>query len=164
MEQIIDERVALALSKQSSHLEGSTDEMSPSAKGKSSITSIEHAPTTTEATITPEVEAPNPCSPKNRPHWPVDDITVKLVCELLNVCRNKKLVVAHGVAEKTVEGDSLTGHHRGIEYYAKVFVDRVVDGWADMELEVSGPNGEEVLQDVVHTWIFWPKAHIRIAQ
>jgi hypothetical protein len=62
--------------------------------------------------------------------------------------------VAHGVAEKTVEGDNITGHHLGIEYYAKVFVDRVVDGWADMELEISGPNGEEFLQDVVHTWIF----------
>jgi hypothetical protein len=34
MEQLIDERVALALSKQSSHQEGPTDEMSPSAKGK----------------------------------------------------------------------------------------------------------------------------------
>jgi hypothetical protein len=43
-------------------------------------------------------------------------------------------------------------------------VDRVVDGLADMELEVPGPNGEEVLQDVVHIWIFGPKAHIRITQ
>jgi hypothetical protein len=33
MEQIIDERVALALSKQSSSQQGPTDEMSPSAKG-----------------------------------------------------------------------------------------------------------------------------------
>jgi hypothetical protein len=33
-------------------------------------------------------------------------------CELFNICRNKKLVVVHGVAEKTVEGDSITGHHR----------------------------------------------------
>jgi hypothetical protein len=43
-------------------------------------------------------------------------------------------------------------------------VGRVVDGWADLELEIPGPNGEEFLQDVVHTWIFWPKAHIRIMQ
>jgi hypothetical protein len=94
----------------------------------------------------------------------MDDITMRSACELLDVCRNKKLVVAHGVVEKTVEGDSITSHHRGIEYYARVFVDQVVDGWADLELEVPGPNGEEVLQDVVHTWIFWPKAHIWIMQ
>jgi hypothetical protein len=43
-------------------------------------------------------------------------------------------------------------------------VDRVVDGWADLELEIPGPNGGEFLQDVVHTWIFWPKVHIRIMQ
>jgi hypothetical protein len=84
----------------------------------------------------------------------MDDITMRSACELLDVCRNKKLVVAHGVNEKTVEGDRIMGHHRGIEYYARVFVDRVVDGWADLELEVPGPNGEEVLQDAVHTWIF----------
>jgi hypothetical protein len=46
----------------------------------------------------------------------------------------------------------------------KCFVDRVVDGWADLELEIPGPNGEEFLQDAMHTWIFWPKAHIRITQ
>jgi hypothetical protein len=123
MEQIIDERVTLALSKQSSHQEGPTNEMSPTAKGKSSVASIEHALTTTEAAATTTFEAPNPGSPNNRPHWPMDDITVRSVCELLNVCRNKKLMVAHGIAEKTVEGDSITSHHRGIEYYARVFVD-----------------------------------------
>jgi hypothetical protein len=55
---------------------------------------------------------------------------------------------------KMVEGDSINGHHRGIEYYARIFVDRLVDGLADLELEILGPNGEEFLQDVVHTWIF----------
>jgi hypothetical protein len=53
----------------------------------------------------------------------VDEITITSACDLLDVCRNKKLMVAHGVAEKTIEGDSITSHHRGIEYYAKVFVD-----------------------------------------
>jgi phosphatidylserine/phosphatidylglycerophosphate/cardiolipin synthase-like enzyme len=94
----------------------------------------------------------------------VDDITVMSACELLDVCRNKKLVVAHGVAKKIVEGDSITGHNPGIEYYARVFVDRVLDGWVDLELEVPGPNGEVFLQDVVHTWIFCSKAHLRITQ
>jgi hypothetical protein len=58
----------------------------------------------------------------------MDDITVRSGSELLDVCRNMKLVVAHGVAEKTVEGDRITGHHCGIEYYARVFVDRLIDG------------------------------------
>jgi hypothetical protein len=53
----------------------------------------------------------------------VDEITITSACDLLDVCRNKKLMVAHGVAEKTIEGDSITSHHHGIEYYAKVFVD-----------------------------------------
>jgi hypothetical protein len=157
MEQIIDEHEALALSKQSSHQQGPTDEMSPSAKGKSSVASTEHAPTAIEAAAAaaaPAVETANPGSPENRPHWPINDITVRSACELLDVWRNKKLVVVHGVVEKTNEGDSITGHPRGIEYYARVVVDRVVDGWANLELEILGPNREEVLQDVVHTWIF----------
>jgi hypothetical protein len=156
MEQIIDERVALALSKQSSYQEGLTNEMSPAAKGKSNVALTEHAPTATEV-ATPAFEAPNPGSPENRIHWPVDDITVRSACELLDVCRNKKYVVAHYVTEKTIEGDSITRHHHGIEYYARVFVDRVVDGWADLELEKPGSNREEFLKDVVHTWIFGPK-------
>jgi hypothetical protein len=43
--------------------------MSPSAKGKSNVASIEHAPTTTEAiAAAPTVEAANLGSPENRPH------------------------------------------------------------------------------------------------
>jgi hypothetical protein len=104
--------VALALSKQSHH-QGPTDEMSLLAMGKSSVASPEYAPTATEA-VSPAVEAATPTSPEKRPHWPMDDITMRSACELLDVCRNKRLVVVHGVAEKTVEGDSITGHHRGI--------------------------------------------------
>jgi hypothetical protein len=40
----------------------------------------------------------------------------------------------------------------------------VVDGWANLELHIPRHNGEEFIQDVVHTWIFWQKAHIRIMQ
>jgi hypothetical protein len=158
MEQIIDECVALALSKQSSHQQGPTDEMIPSAKGKRNVASTEHALIAIEAAATPAVEAANPGSPEHRPHWPINDITVRSACELLDVFRNKNLVVAYGVAEKTVEGDSITSHHRGTEYYARVFVDREVNGWADLEPEIPGPNGEEVLQDAVHTWIFFAQS------
>jgi hypothetical protein len=52
----------------------------------------------------------------------VDDITVRLVFEFLDQCRNKRLVVAYGVVEKTVQGNSITCHNLPIEYYARVFV------------------------------------------
>jgi hypothetical protein len=86
MEQIIDECVALALSKQSSHQQGSFDEMIPYAKGKSNIASTEHATTTTEAAAAPAVEAATPASLQNRPHWPVDYITVRSACEPIDQC------------------------------------------------------------------------------
>jgi hypothetical protein len=57
MEQIIDELVALALSKQSSYQQGPTDEMSLFAKGKSSIASTEFALTATEAIAEPTVSS-----------------------------------------------------------------------------------------------------------
>jgi hypothetical protein len=66
-------------------------------------------------------------------------------------------VVDHGVAEKTVEGDSLTGHHHGVEYYAKVFVDGVVDGWADLELEVPGLMGKRPFKMLCILGFFGPK-------
>jgi hypothetical protein len=75
MEQIIDEHVSLARSKQSTHREGPTDEMSPTTKGKRSVVSTKHAPTGTEAAAALAFEAPNPGSLENQPHWPVDDIT-----------------------------------------------------------------------------------------
>ena len=40
----------------------------------------------------------------------------------------------------------------------------MVDSWADLELEIPGPDGEEYLGDAVHGWIFWPKAHLKIMQ
>ena len=162
MEQIIDKRVALALSKQQSQ-QGPTDEMSPSTKRKSSVASTDAAPATTETTA-PAKEAAPPASPENQERYPVDDITVRSACELLAQVRNKMILVAYGVAEIPAPGDSITGHHLSVGYYAKVFLDRVVDSWADLELEIPGPDGEEYLGDAVHGWIFWTKAHLKIMQ
>jgi hypothetical protein len=80
MEQIIDELMALALSKQSSHHQGPTDKMSSSTKGRSSITSTEHAPTATEAAALVVEAATTPASPKKRKHWPVDHIPMRSAC------------------------------------------------------------------------------------
>jgi hypothetical protein len=65
-----------------------------------------------------------------------------------------EFVCAVQAIARSRQDDRIIGHHHGIEYYARVFVDWVVDGWADLELEVPGPNGEEFVQDDVHTWIF----------
>jgi hypothetical protein len=57
MEQIIDELVSLALSKQSSYQQGPADEMSLFAKGKRSVASTECALTATEAIAEPAVSS-----------------------------------------------------------------------------------------------------------
>ena len=39
------------------------------------------------------------------------------------------------------------------EGYARVMVDRVEQGWEDLDLEIPGGDGEEELGQAVHTWI-----------
>ena len=122
MEEVIDQRVALALSKHSTSQQapaasGAHDEMSPSSKRKSSVASTEAAPAATDAG-TPVVE-------ERRPHYLMDDITVRSTCHLLTKVRNKMLVVAYGMAEVPTLGEPF------MEYpfmsttvdYTKVFVD-----------------------------------------
>jgi hypothetical protein len=36
---------------------------------------------------------------------------VRSACELLDQCRDKRLVVAYVMANKMVQGDSITSHH-----------------------------------------------------
>ena len=55
-------------------------------------------------------------------HYPVDDITVRTVCELLYLQRKKIKLVAHGIAEVPVQGGTI--HGKPIpEGYAWVMVD-----------------------------------------
>ena len=46
----------------------------------------------------------------------------------------------------------------------EVMVDRVENGWEDLDLEIPGGNGEEELGQALHTWIYWKKQYIRIAE
>ena len=135
MEEIIDQRVALALSKQSSQQaptpSGPNDKMSPSNKCKSSVASTEVTPATTEAATS-----------VNKHRYPVDDITKRSVCELLVQLRNKMIVVAYGVTEKPTPGETFLNMKISTSYYTKVVVDRVVDTWDDLKLEVPGLDGE----------------------
>ena len=73
---------------------------------------------------------------------PVDDIIGRAPCELVTPMRNKLIVVAYGVVEQPTQGQTL----HGIEIqacYAKVGVDRVANGWEDLELEIPGGDREK---------------------
>ena len=48
------------------------------------------------------------------------------------------------------------------EGYARVMVDRVENGWEDLDLEIPGGYGEEEFGQALHTWICWKKQYIRI--
>jgi hypothetical protein len=117
MEKIIDQRVALALSKQSSQ-QGPNDEMSPSNKRKNSAASIDATLATTKAeTLAKEptsLEATQQC-------YLVDDITVRSACELLSQLRNKMIVMAYGVAEKPAPGETFMGHDLSAGLYPKFY-------------------------------------------
>ena len=121
MAKIINQRVALALSKQSSQqappASGPQDEMSPSNKRKSSVASTEVAPTATEA-----------AAPVEQRHYLVDDITVRSACDILLRVRNKKILVAYGMAEVPQEGETYGPAELGFSNIrcAKVFVDQVL--------------------------------------
>ena len=96
----------------------------------SSVASTEHPATDREETV---VE-----------RYPMDDIAVRTPCELLYQLRKKLKVVAHGVAEVPVQGGTI--HGMAIpEGYARVMVDRVENGWEDLDLEIPGDDGEEEL-------------------
>ena len=122
--------------------------MSPSNKHKISVASTEAAPTATEA-----------AAPVEEHRYPVDDITVRSTCDILFQVRNKKIVVAYGMAEVPQEGETygpaeLVFSNVGC---AKVFVDRVVEDWDDLDLEYPGLHGEHTLGNVVCSWIVCPR-------
>jgi len=89
-------------------------------------------------------------------HYPVDDIAVKTPCELLCPLRKKLKLVAHGVAEVPIQGRTIRGMAIP-EGYDRVMVDRVENGWEDLDLEIPGGDGEEELGQALHTWICWKK-------
>jgi len=69
------------------------------------------------------------------------------------------------VAEKLTPEATFLGGKFSDNGYAKVGVDRVLDTWEDLELDVQGLDGEETtLGAVVHGWILWLKSHIKITE
>nr|TKW32558.1 hypothetical protein SEVIR_2G175300v2 [Setaria viridis] len=84
--------------------------------------------------------------------------------ELVNPVKNKLIMVAYGVAEQPTQGQTIHGVEIPALGYAKVGVDRVVDGWDDLKLEIPRGDGEKNLEESIHGWILWPKRYIRITQ
>ena len=120
-------------------------ESSPGSQCRSSVASTEH----------PAGGQPTVVADKSE-HYPVDDISVRTPCELLYQQRKKIKLVAHGIAEVSVQGGTIHGRPI-LEGYARVMVDRVEPGWEDLDLEIPRGDGEEELEHAVHTWICWNK-------
>nr|TKV99759.1 hypothetical protein SEVIR_8G064900v2 [Setaria viridis] len=115
MEEVIDQRVALALSKQAS------EQAATSASG-------------------PHIDD-NQCHP-------MDDITGRAPCELVTLVKNKLIVVAYDSSSRLRQS----------------WVDRVVDGWNDLELEIPRGDREKNLGESIHGWILELNRYIRITQ
>nr|TKV94916.1 hypothetical protein SEVIR_9G327400v2 [Setaria viridis] len=155
MEEGIDRRVALALSKQASEQAaaspGANVDVSPSQR-QSSIASSE-----SPAGGSSDMVGDNQCHP-------MDNITGRAPCDLVTPVKNKLIVVDYGVAKQPTHGQTIHGVEIPARGYAKVGVDQVVDGWDNLELEILGGDGEKNLGEAIYGWILWPKHYIKILQ
>nr|TKW22537.1 hypothetical protein SEVIR_4G235100v2 [Setaria viridis] len=97
-------------------------------------------------------------------HHTMDDITRRAPCELVTPVKNKLIVVAYGVAKQPTQGQTIHVVDISVRSYTKVGVDRMVDGWDDLELEIPGGDGEKNLRETIHGWILWLKRYITITQ
>lgn len=92
-------------------------------------------------------------------HYPVDDITKKIDCELHVPMKNISMKVAVGYVLPS--GPGQTWHGREIRPgYAKVGVDAIERGYESLLLDVAGPEEEEKLGEVLGGIILWDKKHI----
>nr|TKW33684.1 hypothetical protein SEVIR_2G255600v2 [Setaria viridis] len=151
MAETIDQRVALALSKY----------FSEQAAATASGPHVDVSPTQCRSSVAFTEAAAGGSTKIIEERHPMDDITGIAPCELVTPVRNKLIVVAYGVAEQPMQGQTI----HGVEIqarYVKVGVDRVADGWEDLELEITGGDGKRNLGEAIHGWIQWPKRYISI--
>nr|TKW03580.1 hypothetical protein SEVIR_7G050700v2 [Setaria viridis] len=94
----------------------------------------------------------------------MDNITGRTSCELVTPVKNKLIMVAYGVAEQPTQSQTLHSVEIPSRGYAKVGVERVVDSWDDLELEIPRGDGGKNLGEAIHGWILWHKLYIRITQ
>ena len=95
------------------------------------------------------------------PSYPVDGIKEQISCELHQKVKNISLKVAVGSAlpfprEARWQGREIPAG------YAKVTVDGIVMGFDSMELDITGPEGERTLGEVLDGIILWEKNNIKL--
>ena len=92
-------------------------------------------------------------------HYPVDDVTEKISCELHMSMKNISFKVAVGYALPNQSGASY--HLGGIPAgYARVGVDEVVPLYANLDLDIPGGDGEKTLGEVEKGIALWNKKNI----
>jgi hypothetical protein len=92
-------------------------------------------------------------------HYPADDINKKTNCEMHVPMKNISMKVAVGYVlpyrpEQLWYGREIRAG------YARVGVDAIVPGYESLELDVTGPEEETKLGEVLGGVILWDKKHI----
>ena len=123
-----------------------------------SVPNVESSPGSQHRSSVASTEPPS----AGQQHYPVDDLIVRTPSELLYQQRKKIKVVAHGIAKVPSQGGTIHGAPIPVGY-ARVMVDRILPGWEDLNLESLGGDGEQELQQALHTCICWDKRYIRIS-
>jgi hypothetical protein len=91
--------------------------------------------------------------------YPVDDISKKINYEMHVPMKNISMKVAVGYVLPS--GPGQTWHGREIRAgYALVGVDAIVPGYESLDLDVTGPEEEATLGEVLSGVILWDKKHI----
>ena len=99
------------------------------------------------------------CSSDLATHYPVDDITEKIECELHMSMKNISFKVAFGYALPNPPGATI--HLGGIpDGYARVGVDQIMLGFETLELDIPGGDEEKTLGEVRRGIVLWNKKNI----
>src|SRR3954467_8289265 len=94
------------------------------------------------------------------PRYPVDDVREMAQCELHHPMNNLSFKVAIGTALPCLPGAL---HHSLLirPGYARVTVDDIAEDFADLEIEITTPEGLTKLGDVKRNIILWNKKYIK---
>jgi hypothetical protein len=92
-------------------------------------------------------------------HYPMDDITKKTSCEMHVPMKNISMKVAVGYVLPS--GPGQTWHGCEIRAgYARVRVDAIERGYESLDLDVTAPEEEAILGEVLGGVILWDKKYI----
>ena len=92
------------------------------------------------------------------PHYPVDDVREMAQCELHQPMSNLSFKLATGTALPP----GPLYHGRPIPSgYARVLVDELLEGYEDLEIDITTVEGDKRLGDVKRQIILWQKKYIK---